>query len=276
MENNNNLPKLKPFGPGGQCLSPFTLFQQIPTVETENLTYIEFLMGVLNQLNNLINLYNQVAELVENYDNEIKDLQNAISVLQTTLNNTITTLTEAIVTGDATTLQAAKDYTDKEIAQIASGVGFSAGITAAEYDAMQLAALDYDDMEITAKEYDRYGKIFFFGDVSTIYLQFRSSFTADALGTIFDLANPPVIPGRRYQFEISLGTFSLNSNADAHLEIVGTNTLGNTLPITVPSGGSSTVVGKFDVTPTVVRLMSGENQITGSNAYIKIKPLGEA
>ncbi len=270
-------------------LTPYQLFSPVSTVFSNNLTYEDQLLGLYKLYNDLITQFNlltaaveemqeivdQVPDQIAAMQKNIEEMQEAITSMQNILNTAIITLNQKIDKN----LQEAKDYTDQEIAKIPGGGGggnASFGITAAEYDSMNLAATDYDDLEITASEYDNKGRIVFFGDDSTIYLQFKSSVTANALETVFDLANPPVKLNRKYQVEISLGNFSLDGNTPAKLEIVGTNTLGNTLPITVPNGGSATVVGIFTEVPTAVRLMSGESQITGYNAYIKIKPLGEA
>lgn len=263
-------------------LTPYQLFSPVSTVFLDNMTYEEQLLGLyklynefITQFNTLTNAVEEMQQIVDQVPDQIAAMQEAITSLQNILNNAIITLNNKI----DEILVAAKNYTDEEIAKIPSGGSggdVSLGITASEYDSMQLTATDYDDLEIEALEYDNKGRIVFFGDISTIYLQFKSSVTASALGTVFDLANPPVKTGRKYQIEISLGNFSLDGNTPAKLEIVGTNTLGDTLPITVPNGGSATVVGIFTAIPTTVRLMSGESQITGYNAYIKIKPLGEA
>lgn len=265
-------------------LTPYQLFSPVSTVFLDNLTYEEQLLGLYKLYNEQVTAINQISSAItelQQYVDKIPELEDAIKTLQVQLLNAITTLTNAINTGDANTLKAAKKYTDDEIAKIQPGGGgggstLNAGITAGRYDAMGLAAVGYDDMNITAREYDEQAQIIFFGDLSTVYMQFKSSVTADALENVFDLRAPPIERGRRYQIEISLGNFSLNGNNPAKLEIVGSNTLGNTLPITVPNGGSATVVGIFNVVPTAVRVMSGEEVITGQNAYIKIKPLGEA
>lgn len=281
MEQEKLTVQLKPLKRLRCPLTPYQLFTPVSSVFLDNLTYEEQLLGLYKLYNEFIIEYNkliqavsEMQEIIDQIPDQIKEMQEAITSMQNILNTAIITLNQKI----DNTLAAAKQYTDEEIAKIQPGGGGSAsfGITAKEYDSMQLAATDYDDMNISAIEYDNKARIVFFGDVSTIYLQFKNNVTASALGTVFDLANPPVILGRRYQIEISLGNFNLNGNNPAKLEIVGTNTLGNTLPITVPNGGSASVVGIFTAIPTVVRLMSGENDITGYNAYIKIKPLGES
>lgn len=282
MEEQNQFTPIKKL----KCpLTPYQLFTPVSTVFLDNLTQEEQLLGLyklynefVEQFNQIIPVINVLQEWVTKLPEELDAMKAMISALQTQLLKAIETLSTAIYNGDASTLAAAKQYTDKEIAKIPQGGGGEAsfGITATEYDSAEITAGAYDSLSITAKEYDTRGRIIFFGDMSTVYLDFHASVVADALETVFNLRDPPIIFNRAYQIEISLGNFSLDAGAPAHLEIVGANTLGNTLPITVPNGGSATVVGIFTAIPTEVRLMSGEDEISAHNAYIKIKPLGEA
>ena len=284
---NNEPPKYKPLKHLRWPFTPYKLFSPVTTVFEDAMTYEEQLLGLYKLYNQFITEYNKIIEslqelqeLVDTLPDRMDAIELAMKVLQSNTAKRLAELANQIAQGDKNTLASANKYTDDEIAklkgQITTGGSASFGITAGEYDSMNLTATDYDDMNITAREYDERGRIVFFGDVSTIYLQFKNTVTANTLENVFDLANPPVKLGRRYQFEISLGNFSLDGNEPAHLEIVGNNTLGNTLPITVPNGGSATVVGIFNTIPTAVRIMSGQEQITAYNAYIKIKPLGEA
>lgn len=281
MNDNQPQTKIKKLKHLRYPLTPYQLFSPVSTVFLDNLTYEEQLLGLYKLYNEFITKYNEIIPIIQELQewvDKFPELQATIAALQTQLINAINALNQAIITGDNNTLQSANDYTDEQIAKIPAGgqSGMTAGITAARYDAMQLAATDYDDMNITAREYDMQAQIIFFGDISTIYMQFKSTVTAAALENVFDLRDPPIKLGRRYQIEISLGNFSLDGNIPAKLEIVGSNTLGNTLPITVPNGGWASVVGIFDALPTAVRVMSSEDSITAQNAYIKIKPLGEA
>lgn len=263
-------------------LTPYQLFSPVSTVFLDNMTAEEQVLGLYKQFNDFINSWNALVETINSLaalPDQMKELQDAMTLLQNTVTEKLLALAQAVSAGDKATLEAANKYTDEQIAKIPPSTGGGEcclGITAGEYDSIGIGAVYYDNLQITAKEYDNRGRIIFFGDMSTIYLQYDSNIIASALETVFDLGNPPVKIGRVYQFEISLGTFSLDSGSPAHLEIVGQNTKGNTLPITIPSGGSATVAGIFNEVPTSVRLMSGEDQISAHNAYIKIKPLGEA
>lgn len=274
--------KLQPINP--RCLSPFTLFQPVPTLQSENMTYIEYLMGILTQINQLITLYNQVVDELNKLDELYSRIDNLESSLELLANQTAQKLLElgnAIAAGDRNTLTQANRYTDEQIAKLPNGDGSDSGIrygalTAEEYDSLELEAVDYDDLDLTAEEYDTRAKYILLGEDGSIFLQFKNSVTVGASDPVFTI--PPRLPiklGKRYAIEISLGTFSLNGEQNAHLEVIGMNTLGNTLPISVPSGGSATVVGVFTEAPSQVRAMSDQEQITGYNAFMKIKPLGE-
>lgn len=308
MESNKQplLPKIKPVKPG--CLSPFTLFQPVPTLQAENMTYIEYLMGILTQINQLISTYNQVTDVLDDFDNrftvidgrltdltgEVEDLSNQFTELGndfTELRQSVETfknqvaqellkIVNSIQVGDAATLEKAKAYTNLKISELpesGGGSGCKCGqLTAGEYDSLGLEAVDYDDVQMTAKEYDTKARFILLGCDGAVYLRFANSVEVDANKTVF--AFPPSLnikPGRRYLVELSLGSFGLNGEAPAHLEIVGSNTLGQTLPISVPSGGTTAVAVIWNTVPSEVRGMSDQSKITGTNAFIKIKPLGE-
>lgn len=268
-------------------LTPYQLFSPVSSVFLNNLTQEDQILGLYNQFNQFITRFNQLLNVVEEMSKIVDAVPDQIADMQNTINNFITLYTqkfvelaEAVATGDQNTLAAAKQYTDQEIAKITPGGGGGNGIaygalTASQYDSLGLAAVDYDDYNLTAFTYDYYAKYYLLGADGSIYLKFLPSVNVNALETVFDLANPPVELNKRYEITISLGNFSLDGNEPAHLEIVGNNTLGNTLPITVPSGGSATVVAIWTEKPTIVRGMSSQTQVTGYNAFIKIKPLGE-
>lgn len=54
---------------------PNSLFQGITTDYQNNLTYAEFLLGVLKKLNEMIDTVNDHSEFIENYQGEIEELQ---------------------------------------------------------------------------------------------------------------------------------------------------------------------------------------------------------
>lgn len=291
MENKH----IKPVKPLRCPLTPYQLFSPVSTVFLDNLTYEEQLLGLYKLYNEFIIKYNELIELVSTFQeqidenaNQIRIIQNSLAELSKQMSKTVEALLKKIENGDAATIKSATDYTNQqfEIAidyidqQIKKIEVFRCGylygaISAGEYDGLEITAADYEVYEMSAYEYDTRAKYILLGEDGSIYLDFRDTFTASSLENVFDLRAPPIKLGKRYLFEISLGNFSLDGNEPAHLEIVGRNTLGETLPITVPNGGLSAICGIFQEIPTSVRMMSGSNQITGYNAYIKIKPLGE-
>lgn len=263
--------------------TPYKLFSPVTTVFEDAMTYEEQLLGLYKLYNDFIEEYNKIIgtiqelqQLVDTLPDQFNDLEEAFKTLEQDISRQLLALASAINEGDKNTLKSANDYTDEQVSKIKPSGAVTYGITAEQYDALRITASSYDGLNITAREYDEQARIIFFGDAHTIYLQFVANKTFTSNETVFDLVGPPLTLGRKYQIEISLGTFSLNGGEPAHLEIVGRNTLGNTLPITVPNGGSATVCGIFNELPTQVRAMSDQTEITAYNAYIRIKPLGEA
>lgn len=119
---------------------PNTLFQGISTDYHDNLTYVEYLLGVLKKLNEVIEQTNSNTSFIENYDGRINALEaemleiraemtafeNQVNenfeALETSLINTINTrLTEIrqeLLGLIAVYRAEAKAYTDTRIAQV--------------------------------------------------------------------------------------------------------------------------------------------------------------
>lgn len=119
---------------------PNTLFQGISTNYLDNLTYVEYLLGVLKKMNELIAQTNSNTQFIENYDGRINELEremlairqemtdfenqvnNNFATLQTQLTNTINQQLIAIRTELIEMLnlvsQQSKAYTDLQIAQV--------------------------------------------------------------------------------------------------------------------------------------------------------------
>lgn len=65
-------------------LPPFeSMFQPTTTVFEDNVTYIEFLTGILCRLNEVIDLVNKHEEFIENYSGVIEQLQADMTQLRT-------------------------------------------------------------------------------------------------------------------------------------------------------------------------------------------------
>ena len=119
---------------------PNSLFQGISTNYQDNLTYVEYLLGVLKKMNEVIAQVNSNTSFIENYDGRISELENDITVfrkeiedfetkvetdfenLETQLIDTINTRLVQIRTEliDLLTIYRAesKAYTDTKIAQV--------------------------------------------------------------------------------------------------------------------------------------------------------------
>lgn len=54
---------------------PNSMFQGITTNVQNNLTYAEFLLGVLKQLNEMIEVVNEHSEFIDNYAGQIEEMQ---------------------------------------------------------------------------------------------------------------------------------------------------------------------------------------------------------
>lgn len=61
---------------------PNTLFQGISTDYQDNLTYVEYLLGVLKKINEVIEQTNSNTSFIENYDGRITELETEITALR--------------------------------------------------------------------------------------------------------------------------------------------------------------------------------------------------
>lgn len=119
---------------------PNSLFQGISTNYQDNLTYVEYLLGVLKKMNEVIAQVNSNTSFIENYDGRISELETEITAIrkeikdfetkvETDFENLETQLIDAINTRlvqirteliDLLTIYRAesKAYTDTKIAQV--------------------------------------------------------------------------------------------------------------------------------------------------------------
>lgn len=58
---------------------PNSLFQGISTNYQDNVTYAEFLLGVLKKLNDMIDTVNEHSEFIDNYQGEIEEMQKELA-----------------------------------------------------------------------------------------------------------------------------------------------------------------------------------------------------
>lgn len=119
---------------------PNSLFQGISTNYQDNLTYVEYLLGVLKKLNEVITQTNSNTSFIENYDGRINALEREIALLRSEIetfeqsvqtefdqleNSLITLINDKLVEirnellGLISVYRAeAKAYTDTKIAQV--------------------------------------------------------------------------------------------------------------------------------------------------------------
>lgn len=159
-------------------IPPNSLFQPISTDYANNLTFTEFLLGVLKKLNEMVDSINYCEEFIENYDGEIESLKIEINSLRydllNVINSQITNLRRYVNSQD----QAIYDYIDTIVLggimvfdpftglteplqdMIYSLYESQRGdaLTAAEYDALELTANAYAAYDLTATQYDMDGK----------------------------------------------------------------------------------------------------------------------
>ena len=179
---------------------PNRLFQPITTDYRDNLTYVEFLLGVLKKLNEMIDQVNYCSEFIEEYDGEIdrliKQFNDLVAEneqfklnLQIDINNQMIAFRDQVNRQLDIQIAGLKGYVDTQneilrqyVDEIALGqitlynpatgqmedlqsiinsmydMDRTNGLTATEYDALELTATAYDAYDITAYDYDFNGK----------------------------------------------------------------------------------------------------------------------
>ena len=167
---------------------PNSLFQGISTNYQDNLTYAEFLLGVLKKLNEMIVTVNEHSEFIDNYAGEIEKLQAEMAVFRAEwakfkidINKSVAEQIEAFkaevygeLAAQLTQLRAYVDVQDNAlrdyIDSVALGQIMLYNPVTGEYQNLQtvinslydntrddaLTATEYDGLELTATEYDAY------------------------------------------------------------------------------------------------------------------------
>lgn len=274
MNNSSNTPEIKPIRPLKCPLTPYQLFTPVDTVFLKNLTLEQQLLGLYKLYNEFIKQFNQIIPEI----NKIPVLQEALQQLQVWVGNQLISLASQITEGDKDTLTAANAYTDNKFANLPcqtypSGIAYG-GLTAAEYDALNLTAEQYDAYQWTAWFYDFYAKYYLYGEDGTVYLEFKDHVILNPNESIFEMNDPPINTGDRYLVEISLGNFG-NAGEIKNVTIAGTNNTGANLNLSVPSGGSATQAVIWNEKPSTVSFQNPLSEtIMLQNIFIKIKPLG--
>lgn len=169
-------------------LPPNRLFQPITTDYKNNLTEVEFLLGVLKKLNEMIVQVNQNTEFIDNYAGEIEELQNEFNALveenekfkidlQADINNQLNAFRNEVTNQITTQITALRAYVDTQDAGLREYIDEVAlgqivlynpatgemqdlqDIIYSLYDSTRadaLTATEYDALELTASAYDAY------------------------------------------------------------------------------------------------------------------------
>lgn len=172
---------------------PSRFFQGLSTDYSEQMTYTEFLLGIMKKLNEVVAQTNHNTEFIDSYSGKIEELEAELNQLKIDLplefDAKLATLKETIELEIAHAIAVANAYTDTRASQLQSqindivvgaiqvydpttglyvplqtaldniyGATRENALTATEYDALELTATTYDGYEITAFEYDNNGK----------------------------------------------------------------------------------------------------------------------
>lgn len=172
---------------------PSRFFQGLSTDYTNNLTYTEFLLGILKKLNECVVQVNENTNFINNYTGKIEEIEAEIAQLKVDLpaemDAKLATLKTELELEITDALSIARAYTDTKANQLqaqidnivigaiqvydpTTGLYVSLqtaldniydssrenAITADEYDALQLTATYYDTLEINAFDYDNNAK----------------------------------------------------------------------------------------------------------------------
>ena len=165
-----------------------TIFQPVSTCWKDNLTYIEFLLGLLKKLNEVVEATNANSEWINSYSGRIEEIEAQVAALykdfdqfKIDVNNSITTQFNQIkVDLEAqiqSTIQYLQAYTDakaeelhQEIIAVSTGTITVFNPVTGQEDNLQntinslfdqgrdnaITAQEYDSLELTATAYDDY------------------------------------------------------------------------------------------------------------------------
>lgn len=168
--------------------SSSTIFQPVTTCWKDNLTYIEFLLGLLKKLNEVVEATNANSEWINSYAGRIEEIEAQVAALykdfeqfKTDVNNSITTQFNQIKVELEAQIQSAiqylQAYTDakaeelhQEIIAVSTGTITVFNPVIGEEDSLQntinslfdqgrdnaITAQEYDSLELTATAYDDY------------------------------------------------------------------------------------------------------------------------
>lgn len=165
-----------------------TIFQPVTTCWKDNLTYIEFLLGLLKKLNEVVEATNANSEWINSYSGRIEEIEAQIAALYSDfdqfkidVNNNITTQFNQIKVELEAQIQSAiqylQAYTDakaeelhQEIIDVSTGIITVFNPVTGQEDNLQntinslfdqgrdnaITCQEYDSLELTATAYDGY------------------------------------------------------------------------------------------------------------------------
>lgn len=171
----DNVTKIRKF----KCpLNAPQLFQPIASVYLDNLTYEEQLLGMCKKINEIITIVNSFEDIISEFPEEIANIESSLTALQLDM-----------IRRDQLNLKASKLYTDQQVKivsdkvdelQVNAGPIYDPttglvspvqivvmnvyeytrdnGMTAEQYDMLQMTAQQYDIRQLTAIQYDQYAK----------------------------------------------------------------------------------------------------------------------
>ena len=169
-------------------MPPNSMFQPISTDYRNNLTYVEYLLGILKKLNETIDQVNSNTEFINNYSGDIERLENEFNSLveenerfklnlQVDINNQLNAFRREVINQLTLQINALKAYVDEQdtalkdyIDQIALGQIELYNPSTGEMDDLQsiindlydtqrtdaITATEYDALDLTANAYEAY------------------------------------------------------------------------------------------------------------------------
>ena len=172
---------------------PSRFFQGISTDYSDNITYAEFLLGLMKKINEIVVDVNKADAFIDEYSGKIEEIEAIIGELRTEILTQYEVISretdEKIAIASVNTLSEAKAYTNVRAGELQNQIDnivlgeinvydpttgayvplqtalnniYDAtrenALTATEYDALELTATTYDGYQITAFDYDNNGK----------------------------------------------------------------------------------------------------------------------
>lgn len=173
------------------------IFQEVTSEYQDNLTYVEFLMGILKKLNETIDQVNINSKWIEDFDVKYADLTARVEALENQVRTTLPALMDNKIAALRIEIEALLSRTvdqinakiDAEVERLDGRINdvtvgkvyvidpttglyaplqtvidnlFDASrenaLTATEYDELELTATEYDTYQLSAYDYDTKGK----------------------------------------------------------------------------------------------------------------------